>query len=166
MKRKSNPLRINKNINKSILIFVMLIFFISILLFVSSLSSKKKNSVSYKNFGQRVLPSSVTRRSSVESAQENTYNIGDYEVNLTPYRRLKLNISVQSNDESFQTLTDNNILVQNAVLEAFGNYSSIHKAGSVKGKEKIKKHIKDNINNSLPQAPIIEKVYFNKFLIR
>ena len=165
MKNKANPLKTTKGLNKTILALVLLIVLVSILLLIFSVSSGKKSPVSYKSHGINNFFDKSHRNFSVESSQDNIYNIGDYNVNLDRSRLLILNISIKSTQESFDTVTDYNILIQNAVLEAFADYSSLRMATTNKGKEKIKKDIMTNINQSLPE-PIIKEIYFNKFIIQ
>jgi len=165
MKSKANPLKPRKNLNKTILILVLLIILVSILLLIFSASSGKKSSTVYKTHGSNKLSAQSHRRFSIESNQDNIYNIGDYTVNLDRNRMLILNISVKCTQESFETFTDYNILVQNAVLEAFSDYSTLRLATTTKGKERIKKDILNNINNSLHE-PIVKQIYFNKFIIQ
>lgn len=165
MKNKRNPLKIKKTLTRNVLILVILIVLISILLLIFSLSSGKKSSVTYKTHNNNYLTSKIHRRFSVESNKENIYNLGDYNVNLNQRKHLILNISVQCTQDSFKILVQNNIIIQNAVLEAFANYSSIYMASTNEGKEQIKRHILGNINNALHE-PIVTQIYFNKFIIQ
>ena len=165
MGNKTNPLKTNKNLNKTVLILVALIIIVSIALLLFSASSGKKSSAVYKTHGSNKLSGQSHRRFSIESNPDNIYNIGDYTVNLDRRRMLILNISLKCTEESFETFTDYNILVQNAVLEAFSDYNSLRLATTSKGKDKIKKDILNNINSSLHE-PIVKEIYFNKFIIQ
>lgn len=165
MKNKANPLKIDKRLSRTILVLILLIIVVSILLLIFSVSSGKKAPVTFKSHGINQLFSKGHRSFSIESHQENIYNIGDYNVNLDRSRLLILNLSVKCTQESFDTLIDYNILIQNAVLEAFSDYSTLRMATTTKGKEKIKKDILENINEAL-HKPIVKQVYFNKFIIQ
>ena len=166
MKKKSNPLKVKKKITRNILILVILIVVVSILLLIFSLSSGKKSSVSYKShINKNYLTSKSSRHFSVESSDEKIYNLGDYNVNLNSRKLLILNISVQCTKDSFDTLTENDIIIQNAVLDAFSNYSSVYTATTNEGKEQMKEHILENINTAVHE-PLITKIYFNKFIIQ
>jgi len=165
MKQKSNPLKINKGLQKAILGLVLIIIVVSILLFAFSLGSSKKANVQYKSFGSNKFSSKGHRSFNIESAEENIYNLGQYEVNLNRRKLLILNLSIQCNEEAFETIQEKNILIQNAVIQTFADYGSMTMATSPKGKDKIKKNILDNINNSL-HKPLVTQVYFNTFIIQ
>ena len=165
MKSKANPLKPRKSLNKTILVLIVLIIFVTILLLIFSMSSGKKSSVAYKTLGSNQLSAQSHRRFSIESSQDQIYNIGDYTVNLDRNRMLILNISIKCEKESFETLVDYNVIVQNAVLEAFSDQSKLRMATTNKGKERIKKDIESNINMSLHQ-PIVKEVYFTKYIIQ
>jgi len=160
-----NTLKIDKRFNRTVLILVAFIILVSISLLLFSVSSKKKSAVVYKTQGKQNLFAQSKRNFSVESIEDNIYNLGDYTVNLDYHRMLILNISVKSQHNAFETLQDYKILVQNAVIEAFSDQKALRMATSNKGKDKISKDIQNNINTALPQAKI-EEVYFNTFIVQ
>jgi len=165
MKNKANPLKVKKNINKTILVLVLLILLVSVFLLILSVSSTHKSPITYKTHGKSGFFSKAKRHFNIESSQDNIYNLGEYNVNLNYNRILIINISIQTNQEAFDTLNDYNILIQSAVLDAFSDQSSLHMASTLQGKEKIKRHILANINKALHQ-PLVNKVYFNRFIIQ
>ncbi len=107
----------------------------------------------------------TNRKFTVESKQDNIYNIGDYDVNIDNTHHLRFNVSISCQDECLGTLLKNKIIIQNAVIETFSIYGNNYRPNTSDGKKKIKNKIQQNINNYLG-SPLITEVYFNKFLIR
>ena len=163
MTNRKNPLKIQKNLIRTILLFVGLIFIFTIILFAYSALSEKKTSVKYKNTS--FLQQQVHRRFQIESTEDKIYNLGEYQVNLTANKFLILDLSVNCAKESYDTFLDNNILIQNAVLEAFSTYGDIPMPTSRSGKETIKKRLIKNINDSLREN-LVQEIYFKKYLIQ
>lgn len=164
MKKKPNPAKINKNITKIILSLVVLILFITIILIVNSLLPKKKSSL--ENIGYTFAKShhDLDRRFTIESRKESIINLGEYRVNITPNKLLSFNLSVKCTDDSYTTLLENNILIQNAVISAFDMYGGIHFLNTTSGKDHLKSKIQQNIYDALGKS-LVEEVYFNKYLI-
>jgi len=152
-----------KKINKLFLIILILIMAFSLFIIVSSVLSKQGASASFESFGS--FATGKKRGFSIESKENNVYNIGNYEVNLNSDKLLIIDLSIQSEKDSYKNILEHNIVIQNAVLDAFSNYETTYSAITPQGKKHIKKHIKDNINKTLSDAPIKE-VYFNKFIIQ
>ncbi len=165
MKKKSNPIKPNKKIIQTSLAIVAFILLISIILLVSSLLPKKKSSLDQLGYTFGNSSIETQRRFQIESQEENIYNLGEYKVNISSNNYLILNLSVKCQEESFSLLQQHKILIQNAVIETFSMYGDNYFPDTPKGKETIKRKIKENISKHLG-CPLVTDVYFNKFLIR
>jgi len=165
MKNKRNPLKINKTIQRGILLFVIFILVLSIFILILSLFSDKRLNLKPRSYVSGQFSNLMHRHFIIESEAEHLYNLGEYQVNLNTNKILIINLSIQAYSESFELLNDHSIIVQNAVIETFANQHSMYIAQTKGGKEKIKKELLKNINNSL-HKPLVAKIYFNKFLIQ
>lgn len=159
----SNMKKKNK-LTKISLVIAVLIIFLSVIVMISSFLSEKKSSFGHTGFG-KMMQIKGSRKFTIESEEEHIYNLGEYQVNLTRDKHLLLNLSVRSAEDSFEKLLENKIVVQNAVIEAFSTYGGIAMPTTAAGKNSIKNKIMQNINES-PASPMIEEVYFNKFIIQ
>jgi len=153
-----------KKMNKIVLVIGVLIMAIAAFIIVSSSLGKKGSSASFESFGN-ISSGKTNRNFSVESSENNIYNIGYYEVNLDSNQLLIIDLSIQSEKDDYEKIRENKIFIQNAVLDAFSDYSSNGSAITPLGKNMIKKHIKDNINKS-HSGTVIKQVYFNKFIVQ
>ena len=165
MKNRSKSVQINKKILRVTLILITLIIFFSIILFMSTLLPKEKSSLQNVGYSFGSAETHMHRKFKVESEDEGLYNLGEYKVNLTTDRYLTLDLSVKCPQNSFDLLLRNKILIQNAVIETFATYGSIHFPDTPLGKARLKSKIRRKINDTFAQG-MIEEVYFNKFLIR
>lgn len=158
-------MRISKKIIKLSLILIVLILFLSIILLMSTLSSKDASSLEGARsiFGN--ADTQTHRKFKIESEEEGLYNIGEYQVNLNSDQYLVLNLSVKCTEGSFGILQKNSVLIQNAVIDTFATYDSIYLPNTVPGKERLKQKLKQKINSAFEKQQI-EEVYFNKYLIR
>lgn len=165
MKTKANPIQPDKKIIKIALILVIFVIFTSIVLIMSSLLPEKK-APSLKHLGSAFSRSNSSdhREFRIESKEEGIYNLGEYKVNIDSNKLLTLNISVKCLDDASDTLFENSILIQNAVLTAFDMQGGVYHLDRVSGKERIKQRIKENIYETFGH-PLVEEIYFNKFLI-
>jgi len=161
MKSKPNPVKTNKNFIKAGVILIVLVLFLSIILLLGSSLSEKRSSL--ENVGY--LFDRSHRNFTLESPQEGIYNLGEYQVNISSDKLLVLNLSIKCAQDSFHTLLSNKVVIQNAVIDAFSIYGGIHFPNTTSGKENIKKKITQNIYESLGY-PLVEEVYFNKFIIQ
>ncbi len=165
MSKKTKSTKINKKILKTSLALTIFILFSSVIILMSSLLNTKKSSLQDLGYTFSKSGNTTPRKFKVESEEESIYNLGEYRVNLNARNYLTFDLSVKCPDESFHTLLENNILIQNAVLDTFSTYGEIYMPNTVSGKERIKKKIKQNIYDAFGHS-LIEEVYFNKYLIR
>ncbi len=165
MKKTQYFNKIKKNITKIALVFILVIIFISLILFMASLASKKESSL--QNIGRifDTSNSNAHRKFKIESEKEYIYNIGEYQVNLDRHKHLVFNLSIKCKYNAFHTIIEKNILIQNAVLDSFSTYNSIGIPYTSYGHEYVKKKIKEHLIKVF-QEPIIEEIYFNKFIIQ
>ena len=137
----------------------------SVVLLVKTVLPKKQTSLNDIGYAFGSSKLHTNRRFTVESKEEHIYNIGDYDVNIDNTHHLRFNVSIKSQEESLDTLLNNKVLIQNAVIETFSIYGNNYRPDTTRGKEKIKKKIQENIDKYLSQ-PLVTEVYFNKFLIQ
>ncbi len=162
---KNQAKKINKKIIRATLASVILMILVSIGLLVNSVLPKKQTSLNNIGYAFGSSKIQTSRKFMVESKEEHIYNIGDYDVNIDNTHHLRFNVSIKCLDESLNTLLENKILIQNAVIETFSIYGNNYRPNTVDGKNKIKNKIKQNIDKYLDH-PLVAEVYFNKFLIR
>lgn len=158
-------MRISKKIIKLSLILIVIILFLSIILLMSTLSSKDASSLEGARSAFGNADTKTHRKFKIESEEEGLYNIGEYQVNLNSDQYLVLNLSVKCTKGSFEILQKNSVLIQNAVIDTFATYDSIYLPNTVPGKERLKQKLKQKINSAFEKQQI-EEVYFNKYLIR
>jgi len=164
-KSHANPLKPKKSVNKIVLAAVIFIIIFSIALLVSGTSSKKSSSVSYLGSGMHAFGKSSSRMFIVESEEDNVYYLGEYVVNLTHNTKLLFQLSVKCKEDSFDTMRDSSILVQNAVLEVFASTGSLRSPRTPKGKEALKEKLVKQINSYVGSG-VVEEIYFKKYIIQ
>ena len=165
MKNQAKTSKLNKKIIRIILVLVILMISSSVILLVNSVLPKKQTSLNDIGYAFGSAKIHTNRKFTVESKKENIYNIGDYDVNVDNIHHLKFNVSIKCQNESLDTLLENKILIQNAVIETFSIYGNNYRPNTTNGKDKIKNKIKNNIDKYLSH-PLVTEVYFNKFLIQ
>ena len=164
MKKKPNSVKINKNIIRIILLLVVLLVFITLLFVVNSLLDKKQPSLDNIGYVFSKSHSDLHRKIIIESKDEGIFNLGEYRVNITPNKLLTFNLSIKCPVDSYTTLLKNDIVLQNAVIDAFHMYGGIHYLNTPSGKDKLKRKIKQNMYEALGK-PLVKELYFNKYLI-